>query len=503
MNLPRRLSLVIAVSLGAFFGGALKFNQIRIWDGDVLPLYPKLWWLEAILLGAISGVLILFLSTLIYHKIKTLLSEKKLEKHFIALLFILVCQFFFNDFLSPRNWDNPLAATHKVESFTMGTTMPLYFGHYQNAKSYDFSNFSTLFWSGLPRALMNHDSVPIAFLTLLFDLPSASPEAYYTILLIYFFTFCCISSFAFYLFLQIEGFSFLSSLVGGTLFILSNRFFAVKLTQNFPMFAMPFLLFPAVLYFLARASKTQKKRDFALAGAVYSTQFYFFTSHPDSILHASLFICAYLLKCVWNEPKPFQGKLKAILSFGSAAALCGLYYLAPTLFNLFAKESFQWPHEDGITFYYGLYDGAKIILSSLATVFGPFLLLGIVLGKNAFKKQSSTFYFFLIVFLVLLVCFVPGNQGPFSLLLSSMNVRLFQFMRVERALMYVSFSGLFLTLAVLDMFYKSNPTKLSKVLSLAIFTLCLVGAVLKMNAFQSFYLGALVIFSLLILLNSS
>ena len=80
MNLPRRLSLVIAVSLGAFFGGALKFNQIRIWDGDVLPLYPKLWWLEAILLGAISGVLILFLSTLIYHKIKTLLSEKKLEK---------------------------------------------------------------------------------------------------------------------------------------------------------------------------------------------------------------------------------------------------------------------------------------------------------------------------------------------------------------------------------------------------------------------------------------
>lgn len=469
MTPPKHLFQSLAAAL-AGCGIALWFKdkQLLLLHADLPGLYPKFWWGETAVIGILIGLICFYGLLLFCRTFRSVRSSGKLKPYFGAFLFCFFTQAAFNGFLSPLNWDNPLAALNKVESFTQPGITTLLFGHYANAKRFDFSNFSALLWGGQPRGLMNHPSYPVAFLTFLFDLPSASIETFHLLLLILFFTFCVLSSFSFFLLLQKMRFSYYVSLLGSALFLLSNRFFAVKLTQNFPIHSISFLVLPLVLYFLVEAFEKKKAYYAALAGVVFSSNFYLLGSHPDGIMHCSLFIALFLAFHIYSAEFSKEAVVSA-LAFGIVSFATASYFLAPVFYGLISKEAYQWGHRDPHLFFYGWKEGFLTLGPIFLKLFGLFgvLLLWPKYVKGALKA-SNDFRFFAVLSLVMIFLLFPGTDGLLHLGLQALKITAIQFSRIERILTLVAFTVLFVFLYLMDEFLRSKPTRFSTAVNLLI-----------------------------------
>lgn len=541
------ISILIVLFSGALLGLGLKEQNLSFYSSEMIKMVPHAQWAEqaigwALLLTALyffetnflafllkqktdklfflnslsyvffAGVLLhapIYILFILFKISKLLLlyvyRKKLLERlkegsvHIAALLLILISQATFNDFVSPRAWLNPIASLNKDESNYIGPASSAILYDYSNAKKFDFSSFDHSFWGGLPYSPTSGNSSVMPVLVNLFNLPVIDYEWQARILLILIFTLCVLGSFFFYLFLHWGlKLSSWASLLGGLLFVVSNPYLAEQFTYHFPMFFIPFLLLPLALLLSVLAVEKKKKSVGFLSGLIFSTHFYLFFSHPDTIIHATLFWGAFLSFKLWSEKEVSWSDKGQILFCSFLGYGLGAFYRASPIFQfLWTKEAQVFGHTSLVYIFFGLKEGMKIVLMPLFWL-GLLAPLAFFPGvwKQIKEKSSKDVLFFISSSLLLLILFFPGYDGPFIKLLEALQIKTLSFKQIARVLMYLHFSVLVVLLYLLERLYQNldiQRLKLAQGISIAWILLFAFYLLKKWNYFEPFLVGASIV----------
>src|SRR3989338_8136307 len=340
------LSLLIERKKGAIKNNLLFFSLpfIAFWLSifDIKLLY------QVSLFGGFSLLLILLkiLQNKAFHKIR--------EPLVVLMIFTATYLIIFTS-LSPLYHTSFFVTYGRIDFF-------LNFEHqWENAKAYDFiGNFTQQGKRGGNSQGIYMVSELSSFIVLLFDIPLVDLLGKYASIKFMFFGLYIFGSYGCYLFLR-NGLklSFLPSLIGGLGFIFGNAPFLSFYNTEYPIHQVPFIFFPWVLFFLARAYSLNKPAlvmvGIGIAGLVASLSEYTLSSHPEiNFLYFSFcnLYNVYLAFCLFAKNR-FKLKPTCIFFINilifPISHMAGLFYkFLPLIKSLIDRE-------------YALYDSASYI----------------------------------------------------------------------------------------------------------------------------------------------
>ncbi len=413
----------------------------------------------------IHGTLTLFLifkvSLVAYYWLRarqTLWTAHK--PHWVALAGITFVQVFFNGFLSPFAWGNPLAAVNQQESALLAMYSGMHQTPFTLAKFLDFSGFDHTAWGSFPIWLSGAGYV-IPFLTLMFDLPLIDVETYFRLLLQLFFVLTIMSSFGFYLFilkgLQLSHFV---SVMGGMLYIVSNRFLGQIFTNHFPTFVSVFLALPWALLLSTIAVRNRSLGWAWASGAVFALNFIILQPHPDPVIHGTLFWLGFNLFITHpvEVGARFRILIVSLLGFGLASFL--IY--GPLVESLLAKQASVFGHQKFVI-QGDLNYGLKTLFIPVLKTFGIFLvMLALWFRKPLTEYQTKPhLLFFLAVAIVLMGIFIPRSSLPLEWIFEHLGITFIRLANSARIEMYLYLCCLVLSLYGME-FFLGKQTILSK-----------------------------------------
>jgi hypothetical protein len=200
------------------------------------------------------------------------------------------------------------------------------------AKQFNFSTLDFANWAGLMNASNTLNSPLLQLLTLIFDLPSVSVEAFHNVFYVTYFILVMLGSYGVYAFLKYAAkVNIVFAFFGGLLFSFSGTPFIDQILQgDAGIFISPAMVFPYAMLALALAFE---KRSYALAlasGIALGAQYFLLTPPPEVTLYSLLFFEIFTLG-LYLFHKSLPRHLRRGLALTSLAAFFTLaaYSLLP------------------------------------------------------------------------------------------------------------------------------------------------------------------------------
>lgn len=434
---------VIAITFGCWFA----CHQITAVVAHSFMSYPKQYFLLTILkcycaLGALFMLSVVILSHLSQGKI----DAKKVAISYIPLVFVLAhvsvlwaligmlaIQFYYlitslrsNDYerlreaylfdammlvfffifhliltsrFSPLHWSMSILSAKGFNSEEIPVLVPVFKG-FVLAKQFSFSNIDLGQWGGIMYPPVALTSPFMQLIEFIFDIPSASYQAFHTLIAAIYFTLMVGGSFGFYLFLRYAAqISKFFAFVGGLLlFFGGSPLLDQMFTSDGGIFLSPFAVFPYSLLFISIAFKKQDLRLAAWAGLALAAQLFFIAPHPEGVIYSLMFFSCYVFGMFifsWNVKWGKRLVLAAtpIISF----FLLTSFFIAPLMYDKLMGNMFVLAHTNDINYTYISYFKSYILL---LCIFVPisFLL------QLKYKKISSVYLSSLFLAGCLLTC---------------------------------------------------------------------------------------------------
>ncbi len=350
------------------------------------------------------------------------MNEKETARRDWSAFFLMVFVYIISmSFFSPEFWNDPLAsyiATKGLPTGNVPTSAPLHKIGYIAAKFHSFCELDPSYWGGIARPLTGLYSLVVPCTALFFDLPAVDVATYHRLLMAITWLACVMGSFGFYLFLSRGlGLFYPVALLGGILFVLSNRFFCQAIVVDYPAFYIYFLILPYVFLLTIEGYRRNSGLLCSAAGLVLGLPLYILAPHPQSVLIAIAFYHLYLLflTLVGGQPVGWREKARLLLCVETASGLSVLGYLAPAVEAIVRGELQYFAHKEPIE---------RFLLTDIATVDN---LLAMVAGlltalliktvlccrtdSTRSEKDSSSlwppFLLFAGIFLSLMLLYIP------------------------------------------------------------------------------------------------
>jgi hypothetical protein len=246
------------------------------------------------------------------------------EKYFVdfcVLALIILLHLFLSTGFSPLYWDTSWHTSIGGEEIS--AVSPL-FKEYVLAKQFVFSPLDYSSWLVLPNPPINLASPLLAFLTVLFNLPSIDVIAFHKVVLGIYFSLIVIGSFGFYLFIRYAAKqATLFAIFGACLFFFScEPFMSRMIYADGVIFLSAYACFPYALVLITFAFQKENYLLAAAAAVAINAQFFLVTPHPEGVIYSFLFYGIFAVGLFLFSPLKWQKRFMLLfITFGSLVLL--------------------------------------------------------------------------------------------------------------------------------------------------------------------------------------
>jgi hypothetical protein len=230
-------------------------------------------------------------------------------------LFVLLHLFFSTRF-SPLHWNMSILVADGLDTEPVPVLTTL-LQQFVLAKQFSFSQVDYAQWSGLMHSPFLINSPLLQLIAFIFNLPSASYEAFHITLMTLYFLLFVLGSFGFYLFLKYAAkVHTLFAVWGGFLFCCSAAPI-VSVTfkiDNGVLFA-PYAVFPYALLLISWAFEKDNIAYAIWAGLALASQLFVYAPHPEGLLYSGLFYGFFAVGLsLFTKDLSYQRKRNLVMS---------------------------------------------------------------------------------------------------------------------------------------------------------------------------------------------
>ncbi|MES2217669.1 MAG: hypothetical protein V4501_04580 [Pseudomonadota bacterium] len=335
-GLSRLILLNLSANKLTSLAVAISFTPLLL----VFVNYPVYWIAGIIGLYQIA-FLLLVLDREDYHR----LASFYLTDAIVFMLFFFL-HFIFTTRFSPLHWNMSILVPDGYYTDEAVVLSPMFRG-FVLAKQFAFSFIDHSQWAGIMHTPFLLNSPLMQLLTFVFDLPSASFEAFHIILMTLYFILIVIGSFGFYLFLKYAAkVHLVFALWGGILFSFSGTPVVDQIMgADNGVFFSSYAVFPIALLLISLAFEKGSKTYALWAAVALALQLFIYAPHPEGLLYSTVFYFVYAFGLVLFTP---QLKLKQKISLFSSSIITFLILTAfdvvPILFDRFTGNMYVVGH---------------------------------------------------------------------------------------------------------------------------------------------------------------
>ncbi len=304
---------------------ALSFAPLII----VFANYPLYW-----IVGMIGILQCLFLLAVLNKADYNRLASNYLNDGLVFLSFFLL-HFIFTTRFSPLHWNMSILAADGYYTDEALVLSPMFRG-YVLAKQFAFSFLDHSQWAGIMHTPFLLNSPLMQLITLVFDLPSASFEAFHVVVMTLYFILIVIGSFGFYLFLKYAAkLHMLFAVWGGILFGFSGSpLIDVIMGIDNGVFFSSYAVFPYALLLISLAFEKNSKTYALWAGVALAMQLFIFAPHPEGLLYSALFYFYYALALViFTSQIELKQRINLFISSAITFVTLTAFDVVPILFD--------------------------------------------------------------------------------------------------------------------------------------------------------------------------
>lgn len=321
----------------------------------IKPIYTALTFMPILLIYfnqpllhivALISIFQIFLLLLILKKQDYQQLKKAYLVDIIVLSILFLLHLIFTTQYSPTHWDMALLSGRLV-SEEIPVVSPLFKG-YALAKQFVFSSIDYSEWAGIMHPPITLHSPFLQLLTLIYDLPSISPETFHAVISAIYFLLIVTGSFGFYLLLKYAAnISTAFAFFGGCIFFFGGSpHVASMMAIDAGVFLSSYCVYPYALLFIYLALKNESYKYGFWASIALASQFFWMAPHPEATIYSFGFFTLFAFG-ILNKPSE-RKKIAIILTSLFVAILLSAFAIFPIVYDQLIGEAHTFAHTGDI-----------------------------------------------------------------------------------------------------------------------------------------------------------